>query len=141
MSKPWLTEPDRKEWTAHGFPCLIIRQRSGGHLCGYVGVSKGHPAYEQSYSDSNGIINDLSVHGGITFNEHGAGMYPGGFYWIGFDCAHSGDFSPLYHKKYGFDFDGETYKDMDYVTEETENLAEQLAAMLTVRFRQEEEKR
>ena len=46
--KPWENEPDRKEWTAHGLRCVIKRIEHSGHLCGYVGVPKGHPLYGAS---------------------------------------------------------------------------------------------
>lgn len=30
---PWLTEPDRLEFKAHGFPCLMVRHPEAGHWC------------------------------------------------------------------------------------------------------------
>lgn len=58
-----------------------------GHRCGYVQIPEGHPWYGKHYNDLN-----IAVHGGITFsgsrvNENG--------WWLGFDCAHSGDFPDL----------------------------------------------
>ncbi len=43
----WDSEPDKKQWLdeATGLPCLIVRQREAGHLCGYVGVPKSHPLH------------------------------------------------------------------------------------------------
>lgn len=60
---PWQQEPDKKQWQdkATGLPCLIVRGPSGA-LCGYVGVSRRHPAYGKSYDDV-----DVRVHGGLTF--------------------------------------------------------------------------
>lgn len=53
LDGPWQSEPDKRQWRdeATGLPCLIVRSPSGGNLCGYVGISKGHPLYEKSYSD------------------------------------------------------------------------------------------
>lgn len=127
MIQPWLNEPDRKEWTAHGLPCVIIRHPHMGHLCGYVGVPEGHPAYSIAYYDSdwNNPVANLDVHGGVTFSEMGDGeSLPAGYWWIGFDCAHLGDLCPGFHGS----GDG-VYRDMTYVTAETERLAVQLAAM------------
>lgn len=43
---PWQDEPDKRQWQdeATGLPCLIVRNPAGA-LCGYVGVSKEHPAF------------------------------------------------------------------------------------------------
>ena len=46
---------------------------------------------------------------------------------IGFDCAHAWDLSPGIAERYGWD-EG-IYRDMAYVTEQTENLARQLAEL------------
>lgn len=47
---PWQDEPDKRQWQdeATGLPCLIVRGPSGA-LCGYVGISKEHPAFGLSY--------------------------------------------------------------------------------------------
>lgn len=49
---PWTTEPDRLEWVDEttGYTALIVRTRMG-NLCGYVGVSEGHPWYGKNYGD------------------------------------------------------------------------------------------
>ena len=48
---PWMREPDKRQFVdvATGLPCLIHRNHSGA-LCGYVGVTEGHPLFGQSYS-------------------------------------------------------------------------------------------
>ena len=68
----------------------------------------------------NGIL--FNIHGGITFS--GELKEEKGF-WYGFDCAHCDDLSPLMS---GGSHYGE-YRDMEYVTNETESLAEQLKAI------------
>lgn len=50
---PWTNEPDRVEWRHNGMPCLILRNPSGGNLCGYVGVAPGHPLHGLNYSDES----------------------------------------------------------------------------------------
>lgn len=62
---PWMNEPDKEQWTdeATGLPCLIKRNGSGA-LCGYVGVTEGHPWFMQDYD-----YVDADVHGGLTYSD------------------------------------------------------------------------
>jgi hypothetical protein len=107
---------------------------SGGHLCGYVGVPKNHPAYGVSYTHE--IFEHIDVHGGLTYGDEGDGEFrPEGTYWFGFDCAHSGDLSPYWFGKYGISLRHEVYRDMAYVTTETERLAAGLSEMTTLKYR------
>jgi hypothetical protein len=141
---PWQDEPDKVQWLdlATGLPCLI--RRSGnqiGSWCGYVGVSRSHPAYSAEYDEL-----DVRVHGGLTFMgpcEPGGdprdsichAVEPGeddDVVWFGFDCGHYQDLSPgLNALKSLRDLmpDG-VYRDQAYVTAEVESLATQLAAMV-----------
>lgn len=84
---PWQDEPDKAQWVdeATGLPCLAVRSEMSGSLCGYVGVSDGHPLFNAGYNDCSrtppcepekGSLHAwcdhsprslLSVHGGITF--------------------------------------------------------------------------
>lgn len=139
----WQSEPDKLQWIDEktGLPCLIHRGPSGA-LCGYVGVSKGHPFYQLEYSHE---AVDVSVHGGLTFSsfcgekqEDGSGIChtveegeDDKVWWLGFDCAHSMDYSPAYAKyknTLGFpDLQaGEIYRNLDYVKSECVKLASQL---------------
>lgn len=130
---PWTEEPDKMQFTdtATQYPCLIARNFSGA-LCGYVGVSFGHPDYERHYNDM-----DIDVHGGLTFcdfcqpnnKEHGIChiVEPGEddrIWWFGFDCCHSFDVAPdlpsIAH------FVDCTYKNFQYVQAELRSLAAQL---------------
>lgn len=135
---PWDAEPDKKQWTdeSTGLPCLIVRGPSGA-LCGYVGVGQSHPHFEQHYNEVN-----VEVHGGLTFSDHccpnpgdeGRGIChvveagdDDNVWWLGFDCAHSGDTCPKHDREgrcYGYWY--ESYKNWDYVTDEVESLARQL---------------
>jgi hypothetical protein len=128
----WIEEPDYIEFQHVGLRCIVLRnaQREscekfhmfGGNLNGYVGIDEGHPFYEKDYKDA-----DLDAHGGLTFS----GKDPGGFWYFGFDCAHSGDFVPSNEKlrqEYMIDkiYPISEYRNIDYVTRECKKLAEQL---------------
>lgn len=137
----WDNEPDREEWRAHGFPCLIVRAGPTGALCGYVGLPPGHPLHGKTYGDDD-------VHGGITYGDTCREAIchvpregePAEVWWLGFDCAHSSDTKPVSNG--GFEamnmfselFSGGSsvsggYKSVAYVRAETEQLAEQLRAL------------
>lgn len=138
---PWMNEPDKKQFVdpETGYPCLIKRHPTSGHLCGYVGVMQGHPSFGQSYSDAKGANGEwLEVHGGLTYAafcqdtknecEGICHVVEDGederVWWLGFDCAHCGDKSPGHPRWFG-DHD-EFYKDIRYVERECASLARQL---------------
>jgi hypothetical protein len=102
-------EGNEKRFSYKGFECVILR--CGVHLCGYVGIPKGHKYYGKDYYHIN-----VDVHGGLTYANKDDG------YWvIGFDCAHSGDYT-------GGMFDSEgTYRDMEYVESQIKSLVEQIS--------------
>lgn len=140
----WLAEPDKKQWkdAATGLPCLIVRSSMSGALCGYVGVSQGHPYFGKDYDNA-----PVDVHGGLTFggkcqeevNEcegvcHKAPEGEDDVWWLGFDTAHitydlapaiSASLGKLGHSEL---FKGCTYKNLAYVTAQVESLAAQLKA-------------
>lgn len=71
-----------------GYKCTIIHNGMG-YRCGYIRVSKDHPWYGLSYNEVDG-----NVHGGLTFSEAAVACSEnptGEGWWLGFDCAHSGD--------------------------------------------------
>lgn len=136
---PWDNEPDKAQWLdASGLACLMVRARA--HWCGYVGVPEGHPAFGKDYNDV-----EVEVHGGLTFaglcQEEGTGPrvchipepgQPDRVYWLGFDCAHSGDKRPATDERQlqierKYPISGDIYRDFDYVKAETGRLAQQLA--------------
>jgi hypothetical protein len=110
--KPWETEPDHLLTEAHGYVCEIKRNGMGA-LCGYIYVPLDHPVVAVV---RNGGDDGLRVHGGITFYDERDGMYV-----FGFDCAHAGDMSPMMKR-----YHHEVYRTIEYVTNELENLAQQL---------------
>ena len=137
---PWTNEPDREQWkTKSGLPGLIVRN-SLGALCGYVAVTKDHPAFRKNYDDV-----DVSVHGGLTYANacNGAICHvpepgePDDVWWLGFDCCHLGDMHPAETKfeklpgwpKRPASLTRGSYRDMIYVRAEVESLADQLSAM------------
>jgi hypothetical protein len=63
---PWVEEPDRIEWRIDGVPCLMVRNESGGHWCGYAAVAPGHPWHGTEYNDVDLLE---GVHGGLTYSE------------------------------------------------------------------------
>lgn len=206
---PWQEEPDKLQFmTAAGLPGLIVRGPIGA-LCGYVGVSAGHPYHGVGYGscpvhcgldryadegqprcEHDSPDMRLDVHGGLTFSSfcyeptpeawerwrtnlrgrmQEAEAFPRGdsaaelrtkgqflddydgwadyvrrtaichlteagdadhVWWLGFDCAHAGDFCPKY-REYGLDLpslhrDGDVYANLTYVREQVESLAAQL---------------
>lgn len=133
---PWDNEPDKRQWSdiATGLPCLAVRG-PGGNWCGYVGIAEGHPYFAMDYDHAS-----VEVHGGLTFSDfcaHGAEASnichvpgpgePDRVWWLGFDCAHFGDFSPQYDNSPN---DEGIYRDLSYVTDQCVSLAAQLAKSL-----------
>ena len=68
----------------------ILVLRGPVAICAYLGVPSAHPLAGFSYDDI-----PLDVHGGLTFGQDGDGSkgdWPAGWYWYGWDYAHSGDY-------------------------------------------------
>jgi len=128
----WDNEPDRVDFIHAGFSCFMLRGPVGS-WCGYVGVPKGHPAYEVDYSD---LDSNLDVHGGITYASKCKGAIchipaegmPDDVWWLGFDTAHYWDKTPVNYGMMGLDFaqDTGTYRNVEYVTAEIKRFADQL---------------
>lgn len=88
----WVEEADTIEFEYLGYHAVVHRvfKREpyakelayfGGHLCGYVRIPNDHPYFKKKDLD-------LDCHFGLTFEEiHEE-------HWVGFDCAHSGDYVP-----------------------------------------------
>lgn len=134
LDKKIREEGNSKEFESFGLKCRIIRIEGLGSLCGYVGVEKGNILYGKDYSygwDENKLspiekaINDIRVHGGLTFADT---LDHDGLWYFGFDCAHSGDVMPRHPFNLGMT--GETYKDMEYVTGEVVSLAKQVSEII-----------
>ena len=133
----WQSEPDKIQFQDEktGYPCLIVRNKYMGFLCGYVGVDEKHPCYEKRYDDI-----DVNVHGGLTFSEFcliyenpeetvchtPAPEEPDNVWWLGFDCGHFQDLMPRFECVILKDL---FYKDVSYVKEQIAYLAKQLKEM------------
>jgi hypothetical protein len=133
MDKPWLNEPNHLEWfTVAGLLGVVHRTEGIGHLCGYVRVPAGHPWHGQD----NEMEIDARVHGGVTYSRpyKPGGPEPDadGGWWVGFDCAHSGDFTPGTAAFLGREGPSgyETYRNVEYVKGEVEHLARQAKALM-----------
>ena len=135
MNKKELLEKINKEghlriFMHAGYVCVVMRPHTVAgdlgkmpwtiHLCGYVGIPKGHPLYGKDYwyiYDNTRLR--PQVHGGLTYSrEYLLTREKSGLWWFGFDAAHAGDTSSL-DSIHEF----ETYKDMDYMIKETKKLA------------------
>jgi hypothetical protein len=128
-------EPSRIVWLSEtGYPCILSRNHSGA-WCGYVGIEPSHPVAQHSTKDLQGGGDnyvDLEVHGGVTFGPAVA-SWPQALcdadtnIYIGFDCAHSIDWTPglaEYNSRPLLQ-----YRDASYAREECEKLAAQLKAL------------
>jgi hypothetical protein len=89
----WIEEPDSLRLEYRGCEALISRTFKiepfskkehyyGGHLCGYVQILKGDNLFNRDDLK-------ISCHGGLTFQNRDEERF-----WLGFDCAHSGDYCP-----------------------------------------------
>ncbi len=142
---PWQAEPDKEQWqdAATGLPCLIRRNQMGA-LCGYVGVTEGHPWYGKSWDE---IEPYPDVHGGLTYSGFcqdgpdaetichvAAPGEPDRVFWAGFDCHHAFDLGPAMaarERATGLTWLAELdqeYRPAAYVKAECARLAAQAAA-------------
>lgn len=120
---PWSEEPDRVDFVSSGLACLMLRSRSHGAWCGYVGVPPGHPLHGCDIDEADRALGEARPHGGVThaarcespkevaqyaktYDEPCAepedspighvprpGM-PDDVHWLGFDAAHAKDDCP-----------------------------------------------
>jgi hypothetical protein len=133
-----MNEEHRLEFKHKGLDCLLSRNPKMFHWCGYVAVPKGHPLFGKHYND----LDDIEVHGGLTFSSECEGMVchvpkageDDEVWWFGWDAAHLYDLIPtmlkfsLEHKMPAFADEKKClYKDVNFVTEQTIFLADQLA--------------
>lgn len=103
-----------KAYVIDGFNAYIRRHGLVGHLCGYVEVPDGLSVN----------INEIDCHGGITFSDRWDESPTDGYY-IGFDCMHFRDWTPLSAKE-GLTYSEDEYRDSEYVLSEIKNIIKQL---------------
>lgn len=121
---PWQYEPDIFIYTDEysGYRCEIRRSTLNGSLCGYVYVPSDHLFIAKRSADGRSLFdNPFEVHGGVTYFEKKPSS-DSNTHIIGFDCAHLGDYSPIW----GSDEWGSIYRSFSYVKSEVDSLAKQL---------------
>lgn len=141
---PWRDEPDKVQWVdeATGLDCLINRGPLGA-LCGYVGLPPDHPCHGADYDEVKAQGGYVDVHGGLTYadrcqesdNETVGVCHvplpgrPADVWWLGFDCAHSGDVAPAMEARYRARGEApirmgyESYRTVRYVQRKVTDLA------------------
>lgn len=121
----WDNEPDRVEFIHCGLRCLILRGPMGS-LNGYVELPESSSACGMDLCWDG----PFEVHGGVTY--HGRLDQIGQkdtYVVVGFDTAHAGDLSPALDRR-GWSVGEGVYRNLEFVTNETKSLAEQVAATL-----------
>ena len=104
---PWRGEADKIAWTdqASGYPCIIRRERNGGHLAYYVGLPTCHPLCGW---DAKAIPASLvDVPGGLDYSApcdhtgpedrsicHVPTATHDDLWWLGIRCHRIGDLIP-----------------------------------------------
>lgn len=105
------------------YKCIIIRNPIMNFLCGYVEVDK----YNQFFGNNDYLNYRLDVHGGITYASEHLPNLNGNSWFIGFDCGHYGDLVIHKNMNVNFGLDNGIYRDMNYVKDQCEKLADQLS--------------
>ncbi len=109
---------DRGTYKGHRWGVKFMA--SHGYRCGYVEVP-------ESLNKLKSNLEDLSVHGGVTYIEHlnPLDYMPTKNLWIGFDCAHAGDGLGCPPEAFEGLFQGEV-RSLEYCVKECEKLIDQL---------------
>lgn len=143
-----------RRWRNAGLSCIILRQ-ANGTLGGYVAVAPSHPLWGFAY-DAIPVGLDIMAHCGLDYSEscreyeresiaichvserrRSGRSHPGGrqqntaddTWWFGFGCDKPGDLVPGGYKPPLHREEGEVYRSIDYVYEETRSLARSLKAI------------
>ena len=87
----WDREPDHLEFESHGLRALVLRNPTFGHLNGYLAIPNTHVLW-----GIDDVLAEISSHKGWSYASacHPHTNEEDGYWWIGFDCAHGGDFLP-----------------------------------------------
>lgn len=122
-----LSEDNCSFFTFKDLGLAVIKNPVTLTYCGYVCVPKQHPWYKVQYSE----IKNVNIHGGLTYSamKHPLVDIFTDMWWVGFDCAHSGDIVPIISGPCRSKED--TYKDMKYTFEEAKKLLEQARDVYT----------
>jgi len=109
--------------------CTVLRNPNTLSLCGYVGVSKSHPAYGKHYDDIYSMGQTIGCHGGLTYSDSNilvSAVAKSGLWWFGFDCAHANDLIPSMLVHNLPTLNKGIYREFDDVVKNTKELAEQI---------------
>ena len=125
---PWFNEIlwDSEIREHAGLKFRVLRM-SWGIWNGYVILPKGHIFHGKNMGDKE--IEDLRVHGGVTYTDSGGNIWSKNDDWIiGFDTDHMYDFSPDNKiRNFNIFLDGcKNYKNHAYVVPETKNLIDSI---------------
>ena len=125
---PWFNEIlwDSEIREHAGLKFRVLRM-SWGIWNGYVILPKGHIFHGKNMGDKE--IEDLQVHGGVTYTDSGGNIWSKDDDWIiGFDTDHMYDFSPDNKiRNFNIFLDGcKNYKNHAYVVQETKNLIDSI---------------
>ena len=144
----WVEEADEALFTYKGIKCCVMRmavwegsprQLSLGQLNGYVKIPDDHPLFGKDIYEEEV---EIEVHGGLTY---GGDLKDNGDFWMGFDCAHSGDLVPSlgkrleskliglpaglpkkYYKKFSSFLNEPIYRNMRFCIEECKKMVDQV---------------
>ena len=145
------------EKTTEDWYRLLVIFQPMGHRCGYVGVPEDHITngseyydFDDDVSEIQKQINDIKVHGGLTYAKRNKDMFGDDKWYFGFDCIHYEDAKDYESAFEYFKDDPEIIKrlksikkidekfpsinngiirDLDYVKKEVKYLYEQLKAI------------
>lgn len=131
-------------FTYKNYKCCVLFQ-SLGFRCGYVLVPRWHKLYGQLYSNVD--CSNIKCHGGLTYSSHSLLGQESPSWWIGFDCAHTGDvqdtesqiryfgtskvdsFFTMLNFMIGNNTEFGTVKNLDFCIQECRNIVDQLVQM------------
>ena len=133
--RPWLDEPNVKQWSYQTLDLVVVRNALYGNLCGFVKLPKGHRDYGKDWSE---LFRFYHIHGGLDFSGRCIYHLPcvrylepiGEQVWyIGFSCNSAKDIVPKEIYKTAFCYRNlPSYKDFAFVSREAEKLADQVIA-------------
>lgn len=117
-----------------GFDLLVVLHPTGLHYCGYALLPMDHPAVGMHHNDPN--LQDIDIHGGVTFSE-AVNDEKGNKHWVvGFDCAQSCDYCPGYawaHYRFQAQFSQASlkirFRTINYVRRNLLKLAQELTVI------------
>ncbi len=132
IDKPWLNEPDVVSNEIDDYHVVVFRSHLG-QLNGYIGVRRSHPWFGEHHDNKK--LRSVHVYGGLTFSGKGHALggkvFKRKYWYFGFDTAHFGDIVPkmievLSSNGMDYGFSGSTYKDINFVQNEVDNLFAQI---------------